>query len=47
MLQVERDYSPFAGVLEVARDRDWEVLSVVDLHAMPGPTVADAVAARL
>jgi microcystin degradation protein MlrC len=35
--------SPVAGVLEVAAFRDWELLPVVDLRAMPGPTVADAV----
>ena len=43
MLQAERGNSALAGVLEVARDRYWEVLPVVDLHAMPGPTVANAV----
>jgi microcystin degradation protein MlrC len=37
------DASPVAGVLEVAAFCDWELLPVVDLRAMPGPTVADAV----
>jgi microcystin degradation protein MlrC len=37
------DASPIAGVLEVAAFRNWELLPVVDLRAMPGPTVADAV----
>lgn len=35
--------SPFAGVLEVAREKAWEVLPAVDLRAVPGATVADAV----
>ncbi len=35
--------SPIAGVLEVATCHDWELLPVVNLRAMPGPTVADAV----
>lgn len=43
LLRAERDDSPLAGVLEVARDRRWEVLPVLDLSAMPGATVADAV----
>jgi hypothetical protein len=34
--------SPVAGVLEIAREKDWEILPVVHLHAMPGATVADA-----
>src|SRR5215207_1710737 len=37
------DASPVAGVLEVATFCGWELLPVVDLRAMPGPTVADAV----
>jgi microcystin degradation protein MlrC len=37
------DASPVAGVLEVADFCGWELLPVVDLRAMPGPTVADAV----
>ncbi len=43
MLRAERRDSPLAGMLEVARDRSWEVLPVMDLSAMPGATVADAV----
>jgi microcystin degradation protein MlrC len=35
--------SPVAGVLEVAAFCDWELVPVVDLRGMPGPTVADAV----
>lgn len=31
------------GVLEVARGRGWEILPVVDMGAVPGPTVADSV----
>ena len=42
MLRGERGDSPLAGVLELARDRSWEVLPVVDLSAMAGATVADA-----
>jgi microcystin degradation protein MlrC len=37
------DASPVAGVLEVAREKGWEILPVVDMSAMPGATVADAV----
>ena len=43
ILRTESGESPLCGVLEVARDRSWEVLPTVDLSAMPGPTVADAV----
>ena len=43
MLRTERGDSLLAGVLEVARYRSWEVLPVVDLSAMPGATIADAV----
>ena len=35
--------SPIAGVSEVGREKDWEILPVVDMWAMPGATVADAV----
>jgi microcystin degradation protein MlrC len=34
--------SPFAGALEIAQEKDWEVLPVVYLRAMPGARVADA-----
>jgi microcystin degradation protein MlrC len=37
------DASPAAGVLEVAREKGWEILPVVDMSAMSGATVADAV----
>ena len=30
-------------MLEVGREKDWEILPVVDMRAMPGATVADAV----
>ncbi len=43
ILWAEGSDSPPAGVLEVAGERNWEVLPVVDLRAMPGATVADAV----
>lgn len=43
ILRIEGDASPLTGVLEIARDREWEVLPVVDLRAMPGATVADVV----
>lgn len=43
ILRAEGSDSPSAGVLEVAGERNWEVLPVVDLRAMPGATVADAV----
>lgn len=43
LLKFEGDPSPLGGVLEVARERGWEVVPAVDLRAMPGPTVADGV----
>lgn len=43
ILQAEGGDSPLVGVLEVARDRNWEVLPTVDLSAMSGATVADVV----
>jgi microcystin degradation protein MlrC len=43
MLRPDEDASSVAGVLEIARERGWEVLPVLDLRAAPGPTVADAV----
>jgi microcystin degradation protein MlrC len=39
---VANDASPIAGVLEVAAFCDWDLLPSVDLRAMPGPPVADA-----
>lgn len=42
--QILRDgASPVAGVSEVGRENGWEILPVVDMSAMPGATVADAV----
>lgn len=44
MLQTETDDAyPVAGVLRVAQQRGWHVLPVVEMRALPGPTVADAV----
>ncbi|MSR56449.1 MAG: M81 family peptidase [Planctomycetaceae bacterium] len=39
----ERDGSPLAGALDVARSAGWDVVPVIDLRATPGPTVDDAV----
>lgn len=35
--------SPVSGVLEVARENDWELLPALDVRAMSGATVADSV----
>jgi microcystin degradation protein MlrC len=43
ILRAEGGAFPLTGVLGVARDRNWEVLPVVDLRAMPGARVTDAV----
>ncbi len=43
MLRTQYDASPTAGVLEVAREKGWKILPVVDMRAASGPTVADAV----
>lgn len=43
MLCVEGQEVSLAGILDIASERDWEILPVLDMHAMPGPTVADAV----
>jgi microcystin degradation protein MlrC len=40
---LRNDSSPVAGVSEVGRENGWEILPVVDMSAMPGATVADAV----
>lgn len=40
---LQNDASPIAGVSEVGREKGWEILPVVDMSAMPGATVADAV----
>jgi microcystin degradation protein MlrC len=42
MLQTH-DASPFAGVVEVGRERGWELLPTLNMRALPGPTVSDAV----
>ena len=39
---LRNDVFPIAGVLEVGREKDWEILPVVDMRAMSGATVADA-----
>jgi microcystin degradation protein MlrC len=41
--EAEGDASPLAGALEVAREKGWEVVPILDLRAMPGATVADTV----
>lgn len=46
LLEAAEDGSPLAGALEVARERNWEILPVIDLRAMPSATVADAVTER-
>lgn len=43
MLRVADEAPPTAGVMEVARERGWKVVPVVEMRALPGPTVADAV----
>lgn len=43
MRRAEGDASTLAGALEVARERDWEVLPVVSMGATPGGIVADEV----
>lgn len=42
----EQDGSPLAGALQVARDRKWQVIPVIDLRATPGPTAEDRVVER-
>lgn len=43
LLRHEGGASPFAGMLEVAREKDWGVLPAASMHALPGATAADAV----
>lgn len=43
VLRAEDGIAPVSGVLGIAREEDWEIVPVVDLRAIPGPTVADAV----
>lgn len=43
LFEAEGDSSPLAGVLEVAREKDWELLPTVDLRAAPSGTVDDEV----
>ena len=35
--------SPIAGMMEIGGKSNWEVVPVLDMQALPGPTVADAV----
>jgi len=44
--QAENDGSPLAGMLEVAKSCQWDVIPAIDLRATPGPTVADRVVDR-
>lgn len=39
----EGDASPLSGILEVAREKDWELIPAADLRAVPGATVEDQV----
>lgn len=43
LLTAEGDGSPMGGLLEVARERGWEVLPSIDLRATPSGTVERAV----
>lgn len=43
MLGENGSASPVSGVLEVARESDWELLPALDVRAMSGATVADSV----
>lgn len=42
MIRSEGGISSFAGVLEVAREKGWEVLPALDMRDVPGATAADA-----
>ncbi|MEK6239156.1 MAG: M81 family metallopeptidase [Planctomycetales bacterium] len=46
LFAAEGDGSPLAGVLETARDCQWEVAPVVDLRATPSATATDQVVER-
>jgi microcystin degradation protein MlrC len=43
MLDPASGPSAIAGVLEISREKNWEVVPVLDARALPGPTVADTV----
>lgn len=43
MLDPAGGASAIVGLLEVGREKGWEVVPVLDARALPGPTVADAV----
>lgn len=46
MLALCGDPSPLGGVLEFARQANWEPLPAIDMRALPGPLVDDAVLDR-
>ena len=43
MLKAEGDGSTLAGALQVARERQWEVVPAIRMDATPGGTVTDEV----
>ncbi|MBS1851608.1 MAG: M81 family metallopeptidase [Acidobacteria bacterium] len=43
LLEAIGDPSPLGGVLEVGRAEGWKIIPSVDMRAMPGPVVTDAV----
>lgn len=43
ILDAAGDGSPLAGILEIARERNWQLLPAIDLRATPGPTLSDEV----
>ena len=43
LLTARGDGSPLAGVLDIAGERDWEVIPAIDARATPSGTVADEV----
>jgi microcystin degradation protein MlrC len=43
LLDAAGDGSPLAGILEIAAERNWQLLPAIDLRASPGPILADEV----
>ncbi len=43
LLLARGDASPLAGVLDIAAERDWEIIPAIDARATPSGTVSDAV----
>ncbi|MGB3634858.1 MAG: M81 family metallopeptidase [Rubrobacteraceae bacterium] len=43
MLRVEDNVTSLIGLLEVAQEKGWELLPILDVRAIPGATVADSV----